>query len=61
MRFSMFSDDPCRVMFLDSISIRLVQLGIDVYENSPGQNTPWILTKLTDRNSDNFRLFHSER
>ena len=46
--FSMFSDDPCRVIHLNSSSISLVQTRIDVYKISPGPKIQWVLTKQTD-------------
>ncbi len=57
MSFSVFSDDPCRARYLDSISIPFVQTRVDVYEIEPGPKTRWVLIKQKDDDKDTFRLF----
>lgn len=57
MSFSVFSHDPCRARYLDSISIPLIQARVDVYQVEPGPKTRWVLIRQKDEGRDSFRLF----
>lgn len=57
MSFSVFSNDPCRARYLDSISVPLVQTRVDVYRIEPGPKTRWVLIRQKDEDKDRFRLF----
>jgi hypothetical protein len=57
MNFAVFSDDPCRARYLESIPLPLIQIQVDVYEIEPGRNTHWILVKQRDGEKNNFKIF----
>ncbi len=57
MSFSVFSNDPCRARYLDSISVPFVQTRVDVYAIEPGAETRWVLIRRKDDGKDTFRLF----
>ena len=57
MSFSVFSNDPCRALYLDSISLPLIQTRVDVYQVDPGPKTRWVLIRQKHENKDSFRLF----
>jgi hypothetical protein len=57
MNFAVFSDDPCRTRYLESIPLPIAQTRVDVYEIEPGAKTQWILVKQKDGDKDNLKLF----
>jgi hypothetical protein len=57
MNFAVFSDDPCRARYLESIPLPIAQTRVDVYEIEPGAKTQWILVKQKDGDKDNLKLF----
>jgi hypothetical protein len=57
MNFAVFSDDPCRATYLESIPLPIAQTRVDVYGIEPGAKTQWILVKQKDGDRDNVKLF----
>ena len=57
MNFAVFSDDPCRARYLESIPLPIAQTRVDVYEIEPGAKTQWILVRQNDGDKDNLKLF----
>ncbi len=57
MSFSVFSNEPCRVRYFDSITVPFVQTRVDVYQIEPRPKTRWVLIKQKDGGKDSFRLF----
>jgi hypothetical protein len=57
MNFAVFSDDPCRARYLESIPLPIAQTRVDVYEIEPGVKTQWILVRQKDGDKDNIKLF----
>jgi hypothetical protein len=57
MNFAVFSDDPCRTRYLESIPLPIAQTRVDVYEIEPGAKTQWIVVRQKDGERDNLKLF----
>ncbi|MEW5977718.1 MAG: hypothetical protein AB1898_18145 [Acidobacteriota bacterium] len=57
MNFAIYSDDPCRARYLESIPLPIAQTRVDVYEIEPGSNAQWILVRQKDGDKDNVKLF----
>ena len=60
MNFAVFSDDPCRTRYLESIPLPIAQTRVDVYEIEPGAKTQWIVVRQKDNDRDNLKLFVRE-
>ena len=57
MNFAIFSDDPCLIRYLQSISLPIGRTQVDVYEIEPGAKTQWIVVKQVDGNKGVLRIF----
>jgi len=57
MNFAVFSDDPCRARYLESIPLPIIQTKVDVYEIEPGANTQWVVVQQKDGDKNHLKLF----
>jgi non-ribosomal peptide synthetase component E (peptide arylation enzyme) len=57
MNFAVFSDDPCRARYLESIPLPIIQTKVDVYEIEPGANTQWVAIQQKDGDKTQLKLF----
>jgi hypothetical protein len=57
MNFAIYSDDPCRAKYLNSIPLPIAQTRVDIYQIEPGAKTQWVLIKQRDGDKENVKLF----
>ena len=57
MNFSIFSDSPCRALYIDSISTPLTDTKVEIYEIHPGDNTQWVVIQQREGEVRRIRLF----
>jgi hypothetical protein len=61
MNFAVFSDDPCRVKYIESIRLPIGQSQVEVYAIEPGANSQWIVVQQRNDGKSSFRLFVKEK
>ena len=57
MNFAVFSDDPCRISYVESIPIPLGHTQVELYGIEPGARTQWIVVKQLDGNKATLKVF----
>jgi hypothetical protein len=57
MNFAVYSDDPCRATYRESIPLPIAHTRVDVYKIEPGTKTQWVVIKQRDGDKDNLKLF----
>jgi hypothetical protein len=57
MNFAVYSDVPCRAIYVGSISLPLAQSRVDIYEMEPNVKTQWIVIKQRDGDKENLKFF----
>ena len=57
MNFAVFSDDPCRVSYVESIAIPIGHTQVQLYGIEPGAKTKWIVVKQLDGNKATLKVF----
>ena len=57
MNFAVFSDDPCHISYVESVSIPIGHTKVELYEIEPGANTKWIVVKQVDGSQSTLKVF----
>ena len=57
MNFAVFSDDSCRVSYVESIAIPIGHTQVQLYGIEPGARTKWIVVKQLDGNKATLKVF----
>jgi hypothetical protein len=57
MNFAVFSDDPCRVSYVESIAIPIGHSKVELYGIEPGARTKWIVVKQLDGHKATLKVF----
>ena len=57
MNFAVFSDDPCRISYVESIPIPLGHTQVELYGIEPGARTNWIVVKQLDGHKATLKVF----
>jgi hypothetical protein len=57
MNFAVFSDDPCRVSYVESIAIPMGHTQVELYGIEPGARTKWIVVKQLDGHKATLKVF----
>ena len=57
MNFAVFSDDPCRVSYVESIGIPIGHTQVQLYGIEPGARTKWIVVKQLDGPKATLKVF----
>jgi hypothetical protein len=57
MNFAVFSDDPCRVSYVESIAIPIGHTQVQLYGIKPGARTQWIVVKQLDGHKATLKVF----
>ena len=57
MNFAVFSDDPCRVSYVESIAIPMGHTQVQLYGIEPGARTKWIVVKQLDGLKATLKVF----
>lgn len=57
MTFAVFSDDPCRISYVESIPIPIGHTQVELYGIEPGAKTRWIVVKQFDGHKTTLRVF----
>ena len=57
MNFTVFSDDPCRVSYVESIAIPIGHTQVQLYGIEPGARTKWIVVKQLDGPKATLKVF----
>ena len=57
MNFAVFSDDPCRVSYVESIAIPIGHTQVQLYGIEPGARTKWIVVKQLDGPKATLKVF----
>ena len=57
MNFAVFSDDPCRVSYVESIAIPIGHTQVELYGIEPGVGTKWIVVKQLDGHKATLKVF----
>ena len=57
MNFAVYSDLPCRAIYVGNISLPLAQSRVDIYELEPNGKTQWIVIKQRDGDKENLKFF----
>lgn len=57
MNFAVFSDDPCRIKYVESISIPIGHTQVQLYGIEPGARTKWIVVKQLDGHKSTLKVF----
>lgn len=57
MNFAVFSDDPCRVSYVESIAIPIGHTQVQLYGIEPGAKTKWIVVKQLDGHKTTLKVF----
>ena len=57
MNFSVFSDSPCRTLYIESIPTPLTESKVDVYGIEPGNSTQWIVIQQKEGEEYKLKLF----
>ena len=60
MNFAVFSDDPCRVSYVESIAIPIGHTQVELYGIEPGARTKWIVVKQLDGHKATLKVFLRE-
>jgi hypothetical protein len=57
MNFAVFSDDPCRVSYVESSAIPIGRTQVELYGIEPGARTKWIVVKQLDGHKATLKVF----
>jgi hypothetical protein len=57
LNFSVFSDCPCRISYLESVPIPIGSSQVELYEIEPGARTQWIVVKQVDGHKNTLKVF----
>jgi hypothetical protein len=57
MNFAVFSDDPCRIKYVESIAIPIGHTQVQLYGIEPGARTKWIVVKQLDGHKATLKVF----
>jgi hypothetical protein len=57
MNFAVFSDDSCRVSYVESIAIPIGHTQVQLYGIEPGARTKWIVVKQLDGHKATLKVF----
>src|SRR6185503_246907 len=57
MNFAVFSDDPCRISYVESIALPIGHTQVELYGIEPGARTKWIVVKQLDGRLATFKVF----
>jgi len=57
LNFAIYSDDPCRARYLESIALPIGPGRVDVYEVAPGTRSQWVVIRQKEGGNTNLRLF----
>lgn len=57
MNFAVFSDDPCRISYVESIPIPIGHTQVQLYGIEPGARTQWIVVKQLDGKKATLKVF----
>jgi hypothetical protein len=57
MNFAVFSDDPCRISYVESIPIPIGHTQVELYGIEPGARTKWIVVKQLDGHKATLKVF----
>ena len=57
MNFAVFSDDPCRISYVESIAIPIGHTQVELYGIEPGARTRWIVVKQLDGHKATLKVF----
>jgi hypothetical protein len=57
MNFAVFSDDPCRISYVESIAIPVGHTQVELYRIEPGDRTKWIVVKQLDGHKATLKVF----
>jgi hypothetical protein len=57
MNFVVFSDNPCRVRFITSISLPISHTSVEVYSIEPGTNSQWVVVQERNNGQSVLRFF----
>jgi len=57
MNFTVFSDDPCRISYVESIPIPIGHTQVQLYGIEPGARTKWIVVKQLDGHKATLKVF----
>jgi hypothetical protein len=57
MNFAVFSDDPCRISYVESIAIPIGHTQVELYGIEPGARTKWIVVKQLDGHKATLKVF----
>ena len=57
MNFAVFSDDSCRVSYVESIAIPIGHTQVQLYGIEPGARTNWIVVKQLDGHKATLKVF----
>jgi hypothetical protein len=57
MNFAVFSDTPCRVRYVESIPLPIVQTPVEVYTIEPAANSEWIVVDQRNDGKSSLKFF----
>ena len=57
MNFAVYSDIPCRAIYLESIPLPFAQTRVDIYEVEPSEQTQWVVIKQRDGDKESLKFF----
>jgi len=57
MNFAVYSDIPCRAIYLGSIPLPFGQTRVDIYEVEPSEKAQWVIIKQRDCDKENLKFF----
>jgi len=57
MNFAVFSDDSCRISYVESIAIPMGHTHVELYGIEPGARTKWIVVKQLDGHKATLKVF----
>jgi hypothetical protein len=60
MNFAVFSDDPCRISYVNSVPIPIGHTKVELYQIEPGARTQWIVVKQVDGSKNTLKVFLRE-
>src|SRR5262245_56554422 len=57
LNFTVFSDQPCRARFVDSITLPISYAPVEVYTIEPGVNSQWIVVQQKTDGRSSLKVF----
>ena len=57
VNFAVFSDNTCRVRYLESIPLPLGHTMVDVYAIEPAANSQWVVVEVKEEETSRLRFF----